>query len=140
MALEFFRAVDCRPYIGDEPKTPALEITVREPILGQQKEFAAPVDTGFAGYLLLPRDAYERLGAAELPREDFGVYATLAGPVVLRRALVTVAVGRVEMESYVETPMVGVGKLLVGRRLLSRLDLALLGTSERCCLLKTAQG
>jgi len=41
-----------------------------------------------------------------------------------------------EIEAYVETPMYGEGELLVGRRLMNKLDLGLLGSKSRICLLK----
>lgn len=134
--MELYRAVDCVDYVGPEPRIPALPIVVTEPIRGYSISLMAPVDTGFAGYILVDRASYEKLGTAELPRENFGIYQTMAGPVVLRRARVFIQFGEGEFESYVETPLYGVGKLLVGRRTISKVDLALLGTKSRCCHLK----
>lgn len=123
-------------YVGAEPRIPALRIRVREPISKREKAMVSPVDTGFAGYLLVPKDIYDELGTAELPREEFGVYKTMVGHIVLRRAHVTVSIINREIESYIETPVQGVGKLLLGRRILSEIDVALLGKSERCCHLR----
>jgi len=46
---------------------------------------------------LVDRAAYEKLGTAELPKENFGVYQTMAGPVVLRRARVFVELADVRL-------------------------------------------
>ncbi len=136
MALEFYRALDCLEYVGHDPKIPALRVELREPVHERGLTLTAPVDTGFAGHILLDRAAYEHLGTAELPREQFGTYGTMAGPVVLRRSRVILLLGGKEFESYVETPLHGVGKLLLGRSVLSKLDLAFLGSAGRCCYLK----
>lgn len=42
----------------------------------------------------------------------------------------------VEMESFIETPLYGLGKLLLGRRVLSKLDVALLGKKAIACYLQ----
>lgn len=68
------------------PKIPALEFQVKEPVFGRARSLNIPVDTGFAGYLLLPRDLYDELATLERAREEFGVYIALSGPIVLRRA------------------------------------------------------
>lgn len=135
MALELYRAGECLEYAGPEPRQPVLEISVSEPVTGQQEGLTLPIDTGFAGYILLTGALYEKFGTAELPREQFGVYRTMAGPVVLRRAKVYLRLRGRRVESYVETPVHGAGKLLVGRRVLQLLDLALLGIKNQCCQL-----
>lgn len=137
MALELFRAVDCIRYIGSEPKLPGLEIKVKESLFGRKKSFTAPIDTGFAGYLLLSSDVYSELGTMELPRVDFGVYSTLSGSITLRRAEVTLQVGNRELSTFIETPLHGTGKILLGRRVLSELNLALLGRTMMCCHLRS---
>lgn len=133
--MEFYRAIDCIEYVGHDPKIPALRIELTEPIRERRLTLTAPVDTGFAGHVLVDRSAYEQLGTAELPREQFGTYQTMAGPVVLRRARAFLHLGGREFESYVETPLHGVGRLLLGRSVLSKFDLALLGRMGRCCYL-----
>ncbi len=138
--MEFYRAIDCIEYVGHDPKIPALRIELTEPIRERRLTLTAPVDTGFAGYVLVDRLAYEQLGTAELPREQFGTYQTMAGPVVLRRSRAILRLGGREFESYVETPLHGVGRLLLGRSVLSKLDLALLGKVGRCCYLVEGDG
>lgn len=137
MVLEFFGAIECTEYVGHEPRMPSLELEVKEPLAGRKRRLIAPIDTGFAGYLLVPKLLYGELGTMELPREDFGVYTTMAGPIILRRAEVEIAVGkRRKLDSFIETPIQGNGKILAGRRIISELDLALLGGRAMCCQLK----
>ena len=135
MALELYRARDCVEYTGRDPRIPVLRVGLTEPIREEKISLIAPVDTGFAGYVLVARDTYEKLGTAELPRSLFGVYQTMAGPVVLRRSKIRLEVGGSENESYIESPLYGVGKLLIGRSVLSKLDLAFLGSVQRTCFI-----
>ena len=138
--MELHRAIDCIEYVGQDPKIPALRIEITEPIGESRVALTAPLDTGFAGHVLVDRTTYERLGTAELPREEFGRYQTMAGPVVLRRSRIALRLAKKEFESYLETPLYGPGRLLLGRLVLSRLDLALFGISARCCRLVPERG
>jgi predicted aspartyl protease len=113
---------------------PVVGLRVRELTHGRMKEYSAPMDTGFAGYLMLPEQEYDELSTNEVPREQYGEYRTLAGPVVTRRSRVMVDTGSAELESFIETPLYGGGKLLVGRRIINQLDVALLGPQGRACL------
>ena len=134
--MELYRALDCVGYVGEEPGLPALKVALSEPVGGKKASLTAPVDTGFAGYLLVDRATYEKFGTAELPREFFGAYSTMAGPVVLRRSREMIEVGGVEYETYLESPLYGGGKLLLGRSVLRRLEVALLGNKRSCCLIE----
>ncbi|MCS7145663.1 MAG: hypothetical protein RMJ28_06430 [Nitrososphaerota archaeon] len=67
--MELLRAFDCLEYIGSEPKIPALSVSIIEPIGGYSESLTIPADTGFAGYILVDRGIYDKLGTAELPRE-----------------------------------------------------------------------
>jgi predicted aspartyl protease len=119
---------------------PSLELELTEPVSGGKKRFIAPIDTGFAGYLLVPKLMYTDLATMELPQEDFGSYSTMAGPIILRRATVEIKIGKDRrLSSFIETPMHGEGKLLAGRRIISQLKLALLGDRMMCCQLKPVQ-
>jgi clan AA aspartic protease len=137
--MELFRAADCLDYTSSEPRLPALQVRVKEPLFGREKRFIAPIDTGYAGYLLVPSETYARFGTMELPREDFGVYSTMAGPITLRRAEVKLHIGDKELYTFIETPMQWSGKTLLGRRILRELDLALLGGRQKCCHLAPSQ-
>ncbi len=136
MALELPRATECLEYVGQEPKIPALRITLEEPVYSRKEDLVIPIDTGFAGYVLLERPLYEKLSTAELPREEFGKYSTMAGLVILKRARVLIKIGDFSFETYIETPVFGRGKFLVGRKILKKLALALIGPKELCCRLK----
>ncbi|MEM4415971.1 MAG: hypothetical protein QXH32_08425 [Candidatus Caldarchaeum sp.] len=50
--MELFRAVDCVEYVGPEPRIPALRITITDPVKERTLSLTAPLDTGFAGYIL----------------------------------------------------------------------------------------
>jgi len=132
--VELLRTVRCLGYLPTDPPMPGIKLEVREPVYGRSKEYTVPLDTGFAGYLMLPDSEYRALASMELAREAFGTYTTLAGPVVMRRARVMLRLSGKEFESIVETPIHGGGKLLLGRRILNTLDLALLGNSAKACL------
>jgi len=133
--VELLRTVDCLEYAGSEPRLPALQVRVRELIFGREKALTAPIDTGYAGYLLVSREVYSQIGTMELPQEDFGVYSTMAGSITLRRAEVRLHIGQMELDTFIETPTHGIGKTLLGRRILHELDLALLGGKQKCCRL-----
>jgi clan AA aspartic protease len=137
--MELFGTADCLDYTGSEPRLPALRVRVKEPLFGREKRLIAPIDTGYAGYLLVPAGTYARLGTMELPREDFGLYSTMAGPITLRRAEVKLHIGDKELDTFIETPMHWSGKTLLGRRILSQLDLAFLGGKQKCCHLTASQ-
>lgn len=131
--MELLRAVRCLDYLTTDPPMPAVRVEVLEPIYGRSKSYVVPLDTGFAGYLMVPDSDYGELASMELAREAFGTYATLAGPVVMRRARVRLGLYGEQFESIVETPLHGGGKLLLGRRILNTVDLALLGKSGKAC-------
>jgi len=137
--MELFRTRGCVEYTGTEPRIPALNVTLHDPITREKSRILAAVDTGFAGYLLLRKEVYERFASAELPAEYFMVYSTMAGSIVLRKARVTIEIGEHTLQAYIETPQYGPGRDIIGRRLLHSIDLALLGETENCCLLEKAQ-
>jgi hypothetical protein len=82
---------------------------------------------------MVPASDYGELASMELAREAFGTYTTLASPAVMRRARVRLSLYAEKLESIVETPLHGGGKLLLGRRILNTIDLALLGKSGKAC-------
>jgi predicted aspartyl protease len=131
--VELLRAVRCLDYLATDPPMPAVRVEVSELVYGRTKGYVVPLDTGFAGYLMVPDSDYRELASMELAREAFGTYTTLAGPVVMRRARVRLGLYGQQFESLVETPLRGGGKLLLGRRILNAVDLALLGRSGRAC-------
>jgi hypothetical protein len=72
----------------------------------------------------------------ELPKKLWKDYRTMTGPLQMRVARAFVETERVSAETLVETPLVGAGKLLVGRGILK--DLAVLsdGPAGLSCLMK----
>ena len=47
-----------------------------------------------------------------------------------------IVVGGAEFEAYLESALYGGGKLLLGRSVLRRLEVALLGNKRSCCLIE----
>jgi len=96
-----------------------------------------PVDTGFAGAMLLSREAFSYFERAELPESESRIYRTLIGPIPMRtaRALLTLPHAD-EMEILVDTPKYGVGKSLIGLRALDGTELFLSGRRSETCFLK----
>jgi predicted aspartyl protease len=118
------------------PNRPTVEVAVEAPISRSHVRFEAPIDTGFSGYLLLPLDQYSSLSESELPSDHFLTYNTVIGRVQLRRSPVILEIHGKRLSSFVETPVAGTGKLLVGRRVLAELRIALLGPESKTCLLE----
>jgi len=99
----------------------------------------APIDTGFSGAVMLPNESYEFFMVGEHPRSLWKTYRTMTGTLQMRvaRAFVETEGGRM-VETVVETPLFGTGKLLLGRAVLSSLSLLLDGPAGVSCLVKPA--
>lgn len=110
-----------------------MEIAVETPSGRVREVLEVRIDTGFEGFLLTPAHLYARLSELELPQEYFPTYSTLAGSILMRRAKVRMRIFGKLLDSFIETPVAGVGKLLVGRRILNSLSLAILGPDLRTC-------
>jgi predicted aspartyl protease len=137
MVVEFYRTRDCVHYDREvTPNRPILNLTAEAPISRKRISFRAPLDTGFSGYILLPQDEYSQLSESELFSDYFLTYGTFLGPVQLRRSPVTLEICGNRWSSFVETPVAGVGKRLIGRRILAELQIALLGPDARTCVLE----
>jgi predicted aspartyl protease len=96
-----------------------------------------PIDTGFAGAMLLSREAFSYFERAELPESESRIYRTLIGPVPMRTARALLKLPHAdEMEILVDTPKYGVGKSLIGLRLLHGIELLLNGQRSETCLLE----
>ena len=131
--MELLGTLRCVEYGALEPPMPIMRLGVSELTQGRAKEYSFPMDTGFAGFLMLPEKEYDELSTNEVPRERYGEYKTLAGQVVTRRSRVMVGTGSDELESLIETPLQGGGRLLVGRRIIIQLNVALLGPRGLAC-------
>jgi len=92
------------------------------------------VDTGFEGSIMLKSNNYSFFQVGELPREYWRTYRTLAGVVVMRVSRAIVEVNGQRFETYVETPLFGQGKNIVGREFINKLVLILDGPRRLCCL------
>jgi len=136
MARRLFESLKCWPNLdGDRPTLPITLSTLD----GQRviHEQPMPIDTGFAGAMLLSREAFSYFERAELPESESRIYRTLIGPVPMRtsRALLRLPLAD-EIEILVDTPKYGVGKSLIGMRLLHGIELLLNGQRSETCLLK----
>jgi predicted aspartyl protease len=141
MVMELYRTRDCVHYDREvTPNRPILNVTAETPITRKRIPFRAPLDTGFSGYILLPQDEYSELSESELLSDYFLTYETILGPVQLRRSPIILEICGNRLSSFVETPVAGVGRRLIGRRILAELRIALLGPEVKTCLLERHPG
>jgi predicted aspartyl protease len=99
----------------------------------------APIDTGFSGAVMLPNESYDFFIIGELPRRLWKEYRTMTGPLQMRVARAFVQTEEEHMvETVVETPSFGTGKLLLGRAVLNSLSLLLDGPAKVTCPVKPA--
>lgn len=136
MAGRLFRALDCYPH-ASPTNHPRIKIMLysaaQEPWPNQS--ILAPIDTGFSGAVMLPQNDYQFFMVGELPRRLWKDYTTMTGPLRMRVARAFVRTGEQETleETYVETPLLGVGKLLIGRTILNKRRLLLDGLTASTC-------
>ena len=133
MARRLFESLECWPNLdGNRPTLPVTLSTLD----GQRvvHEQPMPIDTGFAGAMLLSREAFIHFERAELPESESRIYRTLIGPVPMRtaRALLKLPLAD-ETEILVDTPKYGAGKSLIGLRLLGGIELLLSGQRAETC-------
>lgn len=136
MARRIFESLECWPNLdGNRPTLPITLSTLD----GQRvvHEQPMPIDTGFAGAMLLSREAFSYFERAELPESESRIYRTLIGPVPMRtaRALLKLPLAN-ETEILVDTPKYGAGKSLIGLRLLDGIELLLSRRKSETCFLK----
>jgi predicted aspartyl protease len=136
MVVELYRTRDCNIYNNSvKPNRPTLTVVAETFLTRTRVPLEAVIDTGFSGYLLLPQEKYSELSESELLSDYFLTYNTILGPVQLKRSPVVQEIAGKRMSSFVETPVVGAGKTLAGRRILAELRIALLGPEARACIL-----
>jgi len=92
-----------------------------------------PIDTGFEGSIMLLDEDYEFFMIGELPREAWRTYRTLVGPITMRVARGFVEINGEILETFVESPLAGRGKRLLGREFLNKLTVVLDGPDSLCC-------
>jgi hypothetical protein len=73
----------------------------------------------------------------ELPKRLWKEYRTMTGPLQMRIARAFIQIGEeAPVETLVETPLLGAGKLLVGRAVLRHLPVLLDGPARLSCLMQ----
>lgn len=136
MAGRLFESLKCWPNLeGNRPAIPVTLTTLDgQRVLDKQQ---LPVDTGFAGAILLAREIFSHFEKAELAESESHIYRTLIGTVPMRtaRALARLPLAD-EMEILVDSPRYGVGKSLIGLRALSAVELLLRGQKSATCFLR----
>ena len=139
MAGRLFRTVDyhSNSLPANQPLIKiALYDTGREP--WPERDVLAPIDTGFSGGVMLPAQEYKFFMPSELPKRFWKEYRTMTGPLQMRtaRALMRSDATNGLEETLVESPVLGQGKLLVGRMVLAKCRLLLDGPERSSCLMK----
>jgi len=93
------------------------------------------IDTGFDGSILVTKDIYEFFEIGELPQKYWRTYKSLIGPIPMRTAKALVSIEpNIKIETYIETPLLGFGKLLAGIELINNLTMILDGPKKRLCI------
>ena len=80
------------------------------------------------------RGTYNHFLVAKLPRSLWRAYKTLAGVVEVEIARAILEVAGRRLEVYVESPVYGGGRYLVGREALNKLTLLLDGVNGKTCM------
>lgn len=139
MAGRLFGTVDCYPHDGATSQ-PCIRIQLSN--FAQERwrgDALAPIDTGFSGAVMVPNESYEFFMIGELPRKFWKEYRTMTGSLQMRVARAFVQTEEERMvQTVVETPLFGAGKLLLGRAVLNSLSLLLDGPGKVSCLVKSA--
>jgi len=136
VAKRFFEPLRCWSYL--DGRRPAIPVTLST-LDGKRiiHEEQTPLDTGFAGAMLLSREMFGHFEKAELPESESRIYRTLIGPIPMltARALLKFPVGD-EFEILLDTPKYGMGTSLIGLQLLTRVELLLSGSKTEACILR----
>ncbi len=131
-----YKSVKCWSYKQNKSPYPIIKCTLVNLIGEEIRDIELPIDTGFSGSILVPRTIFEHFKIAELPPDCRRIYSTLAGEIVMRVARGYVVINDVKLEVFIETPLFGYGKLLMGREVLNKLSVVLDGPKETCCLVR----
>ena len=136
MVGRLYRVLSCTEYLeGKRRPVPALKLTlynvIGERILEDQR---VPIDTGYEGSIMLTSELYQAFQIAELPRTLWRSYRTLTGAITMRMARGIVEIDDMKFECFVESPLFGKGKILVGRELLNRLTIIIDGRTKQSCM------
>jgi hypothetical protein len=138
MVGRVYRASECSEFV-DAKKNPAPTLTLTlYSITGDKviENIRIPVDTGYEGPIMLTSELYRFFMRAELPRTLWRSYRTLSGTVIMRASRAIVKIANMELETFVESPFLGEGKLLIGRELLNKLAIIIDGRRKETCLVE----
>jgi predicted aspartyl protease len=69
-------------------RRPVVKLIIETLVSRSNEVVEAPIDTGFAGFLMTPAELYRSLSELEVPEENFRTYSTIFGPLWMRRAKV----------------------------------------------------
>ena len=127
--MGLYRTIECINY---ENSKPVLDVSIFNRKSGWVK-FKLYIDTGYSGFILLPTKVYNEIHEIELPKSEFPIYETIIGEVIMRRSFALIKIFDMEFEGFIETPLYGGGKYLAGRKLLSRIRIAMLGPENKLC-------
>ena len=83
---------------------------------------------------MITSELYKFFLKAELPRSLWRSYRTLSGTVVMRTARAMVKILDREFETFVEVPLFGEGKLLLGREIFNEMTIVADGKRKETCL------
>ncbi|MGB9895631.1 MAG: hypothetical protein ACPLN2_07010 [Thermoproteota archaeon] len=137
MVGRVYRAKECIDYeksvLNSYPKINLKLLNVRLEEYPSMLSFA--LDTGFEGSILVKNDVYEFFEVGELPRKYWRTYSSMAGLITMKVAKAIVWLGEeTKIETYVETPLIGVGRMLIGRELLNKAVIILDGPRKQACV------
>mgnify|MGYP003885552701 CR=1 FL=1 len=127
---------ECEEYEELEVPRPAIRVRIIDPITNEILDLVASVDTGFAGYMLVPSELYDKVSSLELPASEFNTYVTVSGPVRMKGCKVYFEICGLRFPGILETPLLGYSSILIGRRILNKVRIALLGPERKLCFLK----
>jgi clan AA aspartic protease len=138
MVGRIYRTIDCTEHLESKRNpVPAIQISLYN-IHGEKilNNVEAPVDAGYEGSIMLTSELYNNFLIAELPRRLWRDYRTLTGTVTMRVARAVVEINGVKFNTFIGSPLFWVGKLLVGREVLSKLAIVIDCSRKETCLVE----
>ncbi len=135
MVGRIFRTGECLKYGESIVPYPRLKLKLLNVLLEEYpRELDFVIDTGFEGSLLVTEDVYRFFEIGEIPRKYWRVYRSLSGLIPMRTAKSIVLLGDERIETYVESPLMGKGRMIVGREVLRFFRLLMNGPEQETCI------